>query len=407
MSESGRSHDQRQDGAEQHRAARPGLSRRQFLGTGSGVGTLSLGAIAAAGMAVTRQPFSRRRTAPPVRDYRGYAAAALRALQQWYNPATGLWESTGWWNAADVLNAVIQYTQRTGDQTYRGIIETTFTAAQNRYPRFINDQYDDNGWWALTWVAAHDLTNDARYLDTARAIFAANTAGWDGECRGGLWWNVARRYKNAIPNELFLTLAARLHQRTAGDGGPGSYLSWALREWEWFAASGLIDASGLVNDGLTPACANNGGTTWTYNQGVVLGGLTVLYDITNDSSYLDRAQSIADAALRYLTTPQDAGTRPAGVLVEPCEPEATGCDGNQTQYKGIFTRNLFDLYQHTGKPEYRTFIVQNANSIWDNNKNAHDQFGLRWTGPFDQADASRQSSALDAFNAALALTPEH
>jgi predicted alpha-1,6-mannanase (GH76 family) len=205
------------------------LSRRQFLGTGSGAGALSLGAIAAAEMAVTRQPFLRRQTPPAVRDYRGYAAAALRALQQWYNPATGLWESTGWWNAANALSAVIQYTQRTGDQTYRGIIETTFTAAQSRHPRFISDQYDDNGWWALTWVAAYDLTGDTRYLDTARAIFAANTAGWDGKCRGGLWRDAARTYKNAIPNELFLILAARLHQRTAGDSGPRSYLSWAPR----------------------------------------------------------------------------------------------------------------------------------------------------------------------------------
>jgi hypothetical protein len=28
---------------------------------------------------------------------------------------------------------------------------------------------------------------------------------------------------------------------------------------------------------------------------------------------------------------------------------------------------------------------------------------MRWTGPFDRADASRQSSALDVLNAAAAL----
>ena len=57
----------------------------------------------------------------------------------------------------------------------------------------------------------------------------------------------------------------------------------------------------LVNDGLTADCANNGGTTWTYNQGVIIGGLAVLYEITGDDAYLGQAETIAAAALRDLT----------------------------------------------------------------------------------------------------------
>ena len=217
-------------------------------------------------------------------DYRACAAAGISALQRWYVPRTGRWRTAGWWNAANALTAVIGYTQRTGDRSYARVIETTFRAARRRHADFINDYYDDNGWWALAWVAAYDLTGERRYLDAARTIFAHNEAGWDDTCRGGLWWSEARDYKNAITNELFLTLAARLHQRTPG--GQGSYLAWALREWEWLRSSGLIGASGLVNDGLTRACQNNGGTTWTYNQGVILGGLAALYEITGDAAYL-------------------------------------------------------------------------------------------------------------------------
>jgi predicted alpha-1,6-mannanase (GH76 family) len=69
-----------------------------------------------------------------------------------------------------------------------------------------------------------------------------------------------------------LLIAGRLHQRTIGPGsGEDMYLDWALRGWQWFRASGLIGPAAMVNDGLTAACADNGDTAWTYNQGVIAG----------------------------------------------------------------------------------------------------------------------------------------
>ena len=219
-------------------------------------------------------------------DYRGAASAGIGALQRWYSPRTGLWKTTGWWNSANALTAVIRYTQSTGDRSYAGVVENTFTKAQRgfvkaqrRKPGFINDFFDDNLWWALAWVAAGDLTGDERYRAAAQAIFAHSLIGWDDACGGGLWWNEKRDYKNAITNELFLTLAALLAARIPGRP---EYRDWALREWEWLLGSGLIGPSGLVNDGLTAGCANNGGTTWTYNQGVILGGLAALHELTGE-----------------------------------------------------------------------------------------------------------------------------
>ena len=224
---------------------------------------------------------------------------------------------------------------------------------------------------------------------------------WDGTCGGGLRWNTASTYKNAITNELFLTLAALLHQRTPGD--QGSYLNWAQREWEWFSSSGLIGPGGLVNDGLTAACQNNAGTTWTYNQGVILGGLAALFEITGDRGYLTQGESIAGAALSRLIAPGPSGS--PGILAEPCEATAAGCNEDQAQFKGIFVRYLYDFWLQGRQPAYRAFILANAHSIWNQDKNAADQFGLRWAGPFDRADAARQSSALDALIAAAALAP--
>jgi predicted alpha-1,6-mannanase (GH76 family) len=334
-------------------------------------------------------------------DYRAWAAAGINALQRWYDPSTGQWRSTSWWNAANALTAVIGYTKLTGDGTHAGVIGTTFTAARRKHADFINNYYDDNAWWALAWVAAYDLTRDRRYLDAARTIFAHNVAGWDDTCSGGMWWNESKTYKNAITTELFLTLAALLHQRTPDDHG--SYLTWALRAWQWFSSSGLIGADGLVNDGLTATCENNGGPTWTYNQGVILGGLGALFEITGDHAYLTQGESIASAVLSKLTTPPSA-TIP-GILTEPCEAGEQGCNGDQVQFKGIFVRYLYDFWLRSRQPAYREFILGNARSLWAGNKNVNHEFGLCWTGPFDQGDAARQSSALDGLNAAVALAP--
>jgi predicted alpha-1,6-mannanase (GH76 family) len=324
-------------------------------------------------------------------DYGDRAAAGITALQRWYDPASGLWRGTGWWNSASALTAVLRYTRLTGDDRHAGVIATTFAAARRKHADFVNDFYDDNAWWALAWITAFDVTRDSRYLDAAQIIFARNTAGWTGTCGGGLIWTRTSTYKNAITNELFLTLAALLHQRVPA----GGYLTWAQRAWEWFSSRGLIGPDDLVNDGLTAACRNNAGTTWTYNQGVILGGLAALFETTGDRGYLARGEAIAAATIGRLA--------PRGILAEPCEASTVGCDEDQAQFKGIFVRYLYDFWRQSLRPSYPAFILANADSLWAHDQNAAGEFGLRWAGPFDRADAARQGSALDALIAAAAL----
>jgi hypothetical protein len=69
-------------------------------------------------------------------------------------------------------------------------------------------------------------------------------------------------------------------------------------------------------------------------------------------------------------------------------------------------RNLYDFYLQSRRPAYSEFIRDNARSIWANNRNSSNQFGLHWAGPFDYPDASRQSSALDVLTAAVPLAAE-
>ena len=336
-------------------------------------------------------------TAPPS-PYLQRSRDGIQRLQQWYTPSSGLYETTGWWNSANSITVLADYARVSGSTEYNPILANTFTQAQKTSPGFINKFYDDEGWWALAWIDAYDVTHNARYLAMAESIFTDMAESWDDTCGGGIWWNKDRKYKNAIANELFLSVAAHLATRTSGKTKT-MYLNWGTREWKWFRGSGLINAENLINDGLTneperaTSCRNNGKLTWTYNQGVVLGGLAELSRIDHDPLLLQTAQQIATAATTLLVDKQ-------GVLHDPCERK---CGPDGVQFKGIFVRNLALLQKTSPQQGYETFIDTNADSIWNRAQGPDVQFDEVWSGPFVGANAATQTSALDAIIGAAIL----
>ena len=221
-------------------------------------------------------------TTPSTPTYSQQAADGMQQMQNWYVQSSGLYQTpTGWWNAANAITVLVDYSRATNTTTYLSAVSNTFTNANkaNGSSNFITSANDDEGWWALAWMDAYDLTKNAAYLTMAQTIFTDMAGQWDTTtCGGGVWWSkdlTNSAYKNAITNEIFLELAAGLANRTTDATQKASYLAWAQKEWQWFSASGMINSQNMVNDGLNAAnpsaCTNNGQTTWTYNQGVIWG----------------------------------------------------------------------------------------------------------------------------------------
>jgi predicted alpha-1,6-mannanase (GH76 family) len=336
-------------------------------------------------------------TAPPVFDdqLRVRAQLGMVPLATWYDATTGLWNMTDWWTSANQLETTIDYSRETGDPTYAGEIDNTFAInSPSNFDRF--GYYDDDGWWALAWIKAYDLSHQQKYLDMAKTIFQRMSGAWDGKCGGGIYWAGAKaganafKNKNAIPNSLFLRVAASLHLRTPGDAGPGSYLDWAEREWAWFKGTGMLTAKNQVVDTLADltSCAPTG-PIFTYNQGVLLGGLVDLAASTGDATLLAQASAIAHATMTLMADAK-------GILVEaPCGGDIC------VQFKGVYMRNLAHLYRAQPLPEYRTYMRLQSDNLWNVERTAQNEFGYPWDQPFDKATASRQSSALDALVAAV------
>jgi predicted alpha-1,6-mannanase (GH76 family) len=173
----------------------------------------------------------------------------------------------------------------------------------------------------------------------------------------------------------------------------------------------MINGRNLINDGLRinpdGSCVNNGQTTWTYNQGVILGGLAELSQRNPDPSIPQTAQDIALATITI--DPMNRLVDANGILHDRCEPN---CGGDGVQFKGIFVRNIMALNDAFPDDRYVQFAQANADSIWNNDQGTDGQgtayeFGLVWSGPFnpDPHAAASQTSALDAIVAAAEMSP--
>lgn len=355
------------------------------------------------------------------------AVLALHALQKCYDNTTGLWPDAGWWNSVniitvladfDVLNPILHteimeifdttYTQAPLSKpivwkqrsTFLPGSITAWSDSQRPQARlgsslnipdaFFNDYYDDEGWWALAWLRVFDITREARYLNTAIGLFN-DMVGYNAPC-GGIWWNKRHQSNVAISNELFLAVAIQLATRSSN----GSYyLGWALRQWEWFKNSGLIDGDFNIMDEINKTtCEAQTQSIWTYTHGVIVGALVDIDTVIPHSGLATTARRIASAGMEYFSDRR-------GILHEPCEPD---CGKDGPQFKGIFMRNMQKL--QLAKPEWAqaSFIERNANSIWKRDRNPIDNsLGLSWSGPYQEATAATHSSAMNAVAAAVAL----
>ncbi|MBA5223920.1 glycoside hydrolase family 76 protein [Streptomyces griseoaurantiacus] len=386
-----------------------GSTRTAVFATRDPRGLLYGGAVRACGREAGHQEGSCTAWARPAPSR---ARAAADALMASYHVNEGWWRSS-WWNSAVALTAVVDFSRRTGDHEYDWAVARTFEQNRGVFPaggrssdpiegHFISRAVDDAGWWAIAWLDAYDLTHERRYLDEAVTIASYLHTFWDtGTCGGGIYWNRERTYKNAVTNGLYLWITAALHQRLPGDTLWGSRASTAA---DWYLGSGLIGSSSLVNDGLTDACANNGQTVWSYNQGLAIGAFTQMWRSTGEARYLSTARRLADAALSSSRLTRE------GVLTEVCDTGTSTCDDNQKQFKGVFVRHLADLADATRSPAYRSYLRTQADSIWTADRDPLNRLGQRWAGGTPNTpggtnvqDWRTQASALEALTAADGL----
>ncbi|KAF2258248.1 Six-hairpin glycosidase [Lojkania enalia] len=337
-------------------------------------------------------------------QYVDNAHTAVKTLQdRWYDANNGLWKvdtESGhvWWQSGNMIETIAKFGihDPSFKQTASDIVANTYAKAANQFGanNWINDFYDDNGWWALGWIASYDLTGDVRYLNTAKDIFEDMTGGWTTPCNGGIWWSKHKEHITAISNELFLSVAAHLANRVP-ENEKAEYRNWAIMEWDWFSKSGMINGDNVINDGIrVDDCQNNGEWVYTYNQGVVLAGLSELARATSNGYYIEQAYRIAGGALNALTD--------NGILIEkvPTPGGIGDLDEQGMMFKGVFVRGLSTLNENAPRQDFWEFLKRNADSVWSKDRDGEGVIGPRWQGPSGLALTTSHASGIDALVAA-------
>ncbi|GFM29113.1 uncharacterized protein PY1_contig-07-39 [Novosphingobium sp. PY1] len=316
-------------------------------------------------------------------DWHMRAGAAADYLDRQWGTDSG-WSASENWQRFPIVDALIEYQRRTGDLRWEGKINA---AVRNRSGLYLND---DDLWAVIANVHAWQIEHDPELLAWAATNYRRIvTEYWDELCGGGLWWDRKRTYKNAIVNELLIYASTQLYLATRQE----PYREWALRSWSWFASSTMIGADGLVNDGLDARCGNNGAPRFTYNQGVLLGGLNDLSEITGDPQFRALAVKTALAATRTLVTTD-------GLLTEPFD--GLGRDG--PMFKGIFAFHVGHLIgvmpAGAERAELRDWTRRNGEAVWRLTGEGSRPIDGLWTGGSDQHGAAAQASGLEILLAA-------
>jgi predicted alpha-1,6-mannanase (GH76 family) len=323
------------------------------------------------------------------------------------------------------MTALTRLSQLTGTSDYSATAANARTAFYDYFnpnippqDRYSPAYYDDECWWGSCFLDLYALTGDNQWVVSANQIFLDLQAGWDNVAKGGVWWkrnpkSYSGNSKCSVENELYMDIAMGLYN-ASGSAGQQTYLAATQQAWQWLG--NLIDSSSLVWGNL-----KQDGTIDTHNvprpytQGALLNALWNLYQIDGDTTYLDSAQQIAQAAIQNMTWPD-------GILQEVCEKLGNCGPNNQDPclFKGIYVRYLGEFTSRLATvsdparvqvaQQFATFLQLNADRLWANYPGGI--FGMDWHTPAPNYqpsgvmvyDGSLQTQAVDLFVSAALVS---
>lgn len=319
--------------------------------------------------------------------YRDHSAR-VNAVDRW-NGAAAIWCQAIFYDMVqNAYRRAVAEKDEDRQIKYKALHRRIFLGEKSQYVNFNFDDcntntgwfvYDDIMWWTVALARAYENFGGREYLTYSersfcRVWYGSAKVGDDGSYAdparglgGGMFWEwqpidkpqphkkgdfrsacinfptviaACTLYKN-VPEGRKVPTAARPTQQTKE-----WYLEKAKEVYAW--ADKTLVQNGRVADGI-----HGGGPEFTdhlYNQATYIGASCLLYQITGEISYLNKAKLGAN----YVFSKMSNG----GIL-----PWESGVE--QGVYAAIFAQYMHMLVYDCGQTQYMTYVKRNLQRGWD------------------------------------------
>ncbi|MFT4153848.1 glycoside hydrolase family 76 protein [Parafilimonas sp.] len=257
-------------------------------------------------------------------------------------------------NEAAVINPSVNYVQPAVDaidQYY-----TTATPLPSYQASVVKEKkddafYDDNQWIAIAYIDIYNRTNEKKYLDVAKAVYDFMMTGYDTAAGGGLYWKYAdKTTKNTCSNGPGILIALQLYKITDDK----RYLQTAIRLYDWVNMH-LQAPDDLYYDNIKIPSLKIDSVKYTYNTGTMLQSNVLLYNITHEKKYLQRAEAMAASATKFFY-------------------RKNKLPGNYW-FNAVMLRGYIELYRINHDKNLLGFWYDEAERIWHDEKDANGLLG--------------------------------
>lgn len=274
------------------------------------------------------------------------------------NPHSWLWPLCAYIQAANEIE-VLQPRKHYTAPVVKAIDE--YYSARPPYPgyqdyvtkeRLSSRFYDDNQWVAIAYLDAYNRNHQQKYLDTSEMICRFMLGGMDTVAGGGMYWKEGdTTTKNTCSNGPGVLVLLQLYKIT----GKAEYLTTALNVYQWLN-NHLQTLQGVYYDNIQTKTLKVSKAVFTYNTGPMMQANVLLYKITNDKKYLDEAKRLAQAARNYFFK---NGRLPNG----------------NYWFNAVLLRGYEELYKIDRNKAWVDFWVQDADAIWNTERDANNMLG--------------------------------